>query len=53
MLAAVTAREGSRAEALGREHARLARQNFEDALSLDTGADGHGIPGLALVCAEN
>ncbi|MBY6050058.1 GntR family transcriptional regulator [Vannielia litorea] len=53
MLAAVTAREGSRAEALGREHARLARQNFEDALSLDTGAEGHGIPGLALVCAEN
>jgi len=48
MLAAVTAREGARAEALSREHARLARQNFDAALS-----NGAGIPGLSLVNCNN
>ncbi len=52
MLAAVTAGEGSRAEALGREHARLARQNFDAALRLGAGGGAEEIPGLALVTAE-
>ncbi|QDC08425.1 GntR family transcriptional regulator [Oceanicola sp. D3] len=51
MLAAVTAREGSRAEALGREHARLARQNFDAALRLGPEGGVGEIPGLALVSA--
>lgn len=44
---AIAAREGARAEAISREHARLARRNLETAL-----AQGRGLgrmPGLALV----
>ena len=52
MLAAVSAREGSRAEALGREHARLARQNFDAALRHGPEGSGGDIPGLALVSAQ-
>ncbi|MCO6383599.1 GntR family transcriptional regulator [Oceanicola sp. 502str15] len=53
MLEAVTAREGARAEALGREHARLARHNFEQALAQDSTAQLQDIPGFSLVTAEN
>ncbi|SIO32687.1 GntR family transcriptional regulator [Vannielia litorea] len=53
MLSAVTAREGTRAEALGREHARLARQNFDQALRAPNDALTEDIPGLSLVAAEN
>lgn len=44
---AIAAREGSRAEALAREHARLARRNL-DAVLRNEGLAGR-VPGLALV----
>ena len=48
ILEAIAAREGARAEALAREHARIARRNLSDAL--DRGRDAiRAIPGLALV----
>lgn len=45
---AIGHREGARAEALAREHARLARKNLERAMSTDTGG-AKRVPGLALV----
>jgi GntR family transcriptional regulator of vanillate catabolism len=48
MIEAVENREGSRAEASAREHARLARANFNYVLFKDRGL-AHRIPGLALV----
>jgi DNA-binding GntR family transcriptional regulator len=50
ILAAIRAREGARAEALSREHARLARQNLEHVMKSDAGSPG--MPGLALVSAN-
>ena len=45
---AIAAREGARAEAIAREHARLARRNL--ALALEAGAEAiRAVPGLALV----
>lgn len=48
ILDAISAREGARAEALAREHARLARQNLEYALSVDRDLSDR-IPGLSLI----
>jgi len=48
---AIEAGEGARAEALSREHARLARQNLRQALSLDKSKVSQ-IPGLSLVYAK-
>ncbi len=48
MVRAIEAREGSRAEALAREHARAARVNLEHALSEHRSLIGR-LPGLALV----
>ena len=48
ILAAIRAREGSRAEALAREHARLARQNL-DHLTRAGPQAATLVPGLALV----
>lgn len=45
---AIAAREGTRAEAIAREHARIARDNLEFILSGDRGHVS-GFPGLALV----
>ncbi len=45
---AIAAREGSRAEALAREHARTARRNLEYVLAEDRSLMKH-LPGLALV----
>lgn len=45
---AIAAREGARAEALAREHARLARINFEYVMSQPADLAGR-VPGLALV----
>lgn len=45
---AIVNREGSRAEALAREHARLARQNLEDALRFKR-ITVRNVPSLALV----
>ncbi len=47
ILEAIIAREGSRAEALAREHARLARRNLDAALSNRAMLDA--IPGAALI----
>lgn len=48
MIAAIAAREGTRAEAIAREHARMARMNLEFILLEDRGPiSSH--PGLALV----
>ena len=51
IIEAITAREGARAEAMTREHARLALVNFnhlnETRLTL-----AHSVPGLALVASE-
>ena len=46
---AIAAREGARAEALAREHARLARANLEYVMRERPGLAGR-VPGLALVC---
>lgn len=48
MVAAIAAREGARAEALAREHARAARRNIEHVLLEDRSLMEH-VPGLALV----
>lgn len=48
ILSAIKAREGTRAEALVREHARLARENLEHVMGSDPGLIKH-VPGLALV----
>lgn len=48
MVAAIELREGSRAEALAREHARLARQNLEYVIEHDRGLMRR-VPALALV----
>jgi GntR family transcriptional regulator of vanillate catabolism len=48
LLAAIAAREGTRAEALAREHARTARRNLDYVLEEDRSLIGH-LPGLALV----
>lgn len=48
MIDAVVRREGARAEALAREHARLALRNLDEFLSADT-AQRPEIPGLKLV----
>lgn len=50
ILSAIKAREGARAEALAREHARLARQNFEHVMKGGPGLAAQ-VPGLALVTA--
>lgn len=47
---AIQAREGARAEALAREHARLARENLEHVMQGDPRLAGR-VPGLALVSA--
>jgi GntR family transcriptional regulator of vanillate catabolism len=51
ILAAIKAREGTRAEALAREHARLARQNLEHVMKGDARLTGR-VPGLALVSSD-
>lgn len=51
ILAAIKAREGARAEALAREHARLARQNLEHVMKSDARLVRQ-VPGLALVSAD-
>lgn len=48
IVAAIEQREGARAEALAREHARLARQNLEFVVSQDRSLMTR-VPGLALV----
>lgn len=48
ILSAIKAREGARAEALVREHARLARENLEHVMGGDPGLVKQ-VPGLALV----
>lgn len=48
LVAAIAAREGTRAEALAREHARTARRNLDYVLEEDRSLIGH-LPGLALV----
>jgi GntR family transcriptional regulator of vanillate catabolism len=48
ILSAIKAREGARAEALMREHARLARENLEHVMGGDPGLVKQ-VPGLALV----
>ena len=48
---AIESGEGTRAEAMCREHARLARQNLRQALSLDQSLVNK-IPGLSLVSSE-
>lgn len=50
ILAAIRSREGTRAEALLREHARLARANFEFILNKKESVAAR-VPGLALVTA--
>jgi GntR family transcriptional regulator of vanillate catabolism len=50
LLAAIESGEGTRAEALGREHARLARANLEIALRTDRGL-AH-LPGGRLIRLE-
>lgn len=46
VLDAIESREGSRAEALMREHSRLAQRNLREALH---GAPGHPLPGVQLI----
>lgn len=48
---AIRAREGSRAEALGREHARLARRNLDYLANAGPGVATR-VPGLSLLIAE-
>ena len=48
MLDAILAREGSRAEALARDHARIARENLDYVLGADPRL-AERVPGLALV----
>ena len=51
LLSAIRDREGARAEALAREHARLARENLEYLMRGDPGL-ADKVPGLALVSAH-
>lgn len=44
---AIEAREGARAEALAREHARIARENLDT--NRNNADSGRGLPGLALI----
>ena len=48
LLQAIERREGGRAEAIAREHARIARGNLEAAFGNDAGAPG-AMPGMALI----
>ena len=48
MVQAIEAREGARAEAIAREHARIARGNLEDTFVSDLQASD-GVPGLSLI----
>lgn len=48
IVSAIVAREGSRAEAIAREHARIARRNLEYVMVEDRSLIG-SVPGLALV----
>jgi GntR family transcriptional regulator of vanillate catabolism len=48
MAEAIAAREGARAEAIAREHARLARRNLDYVMTEDRSLI-HRVPGLALV----
>lgn len=48
LVEAITAREGARAEALAREHARIARSNLEYVLTKDRDLISR-VPGLALI----
>lgn len=48
---AIAAREGFRAEALAREHARLARRNLDHVMHKEPRLLSR-VPGLALVCAD-
>ncbi len=48
----IEAGEGARAEALSREHARLARQNLRQALETLDKSKVSQIPGLSLVSAK-
>ncbi len=48
---AILKREGTRADALAREHARLARENLHRAIEAGPGAARH-VPGLALVALD-
>ncbi len=50
LVAAIRDREGARAEALAREHARLARQNLDHVMKGDARLHAR-VPGLALVSA--
>jgi GntR family transcriptional regulator, vanillate catabolism transcriptional regulator len=51
MVAAIRNREGARAEALGREHARLARENLEYVMNADRQLAAR-LPGLSLVASR-
>lgn len=51
ILDAIRAREGARAEALAREHARLARENLEHVMKADRNLAAR-VPGLALVSSR-
>jgi len=51
LIAAIRAREGARAEALAREHARLARQNFGYVINTVPSLAPR-VPGLSLVTAD-
>ena len=46
VLDAIEAREGTRAEALMREHSRIAQRNLREALH---GAEQHAVPGVQLI----
>jgi GntR family transcriptional regulator, vanillate catabolism transcriptional regulator len=46
VLEAIESREGTRAEALMREHSRIAQRNLQEALH---GAGDHGLPGVRLI----
>jgi GntR family transcriptional regulator, vanillate catabolism transcriptional regulator len=50
IVTAIEQREGARAEAPAREHARLARQNLEFVVNQDRSLIGR-VPGLTLVSA--
>lgn len=48
LVSAIQNREGSRAESIAREHARIARANLEGAFEVE-GSGREGVPGLALI----
>jgi len=51
IVAAIRNREGARAEAIGREHARLARENLEYVMNVDRPLASR-LPGLSLVASR-